>query len=271
MQVTGNNKNQTYSLSIRIHADGFSFYCCNPLSIPAIISESYRYDSNCNPATTLEKAITTSDLLKKDYATVQCLIAGPSVQIPLEYFRKEEANAFYKLAYAETDTTAKTYYNILPSLEIAEVFTIDKAVEEVLHNHFPDIRFYHIHTMMLEKMALQPSSENQRLYVYLHDNSMFVFNYDGQQLEYANTFSTEETGNLVYFLLSVWKDLELDVEKDSCVFLGEHPIIQTATTSLSRFIRHIQKIPASQLYKRSSLAQSPDVPLDLLTLLLNIV
>lgn len=270
MQVTGNNKNQTYSLSIRIHADGFSFYCCNPQSIPAIENESYRYSSDCNPASTLEKALTTSDLLKKNYATVQCLIAGSSVQIPLEYFRKEEANAFYKLAYAETET-GKTYYNILPSLEIAEVFTVDKSVEEVLHNHFPTIRFYHIHTMMLEKMALQPASENQRLYVYIHDSSMFIFNFDGQLLEYANTFSTVDTGNLVYFLLSVWKDLGLDAEKDSCIFLGEHPLIQTVTAPLSRYIRHIQKLPASQLYKRSSLAQSPDVPLDLLTLLLNIV
>ena len=32
MLETGNNTNQAYSLSIRIHADGFSFYSCNPLT-----------------------------------------------------------------------------------------------------------------------------------------------------------------------------------------------------------------------------------------------
>ena len=270
MQETGNNQHKTYSLSIRISADGFSFYCCSPQFLPAIENESYRFDTDSNQAAVIEKALSTSNLLKRNYTTVQCLIAGPSIQIPLEYFRKEEATAFYQLSYAETEAR-KTYYNILPSLEIAEVFTVDKTVEEVLRQHFPQIRFFHIHTMLLEKMALQPASENQHLYVYLHDKSMFTFCFNGQQLEFANTFAADETGNLTYFLLSVWKDLEFDAEKDVCVFLGNHTLIQDVTASLSKYIRHINKLPASQLYRRSSLAQAPDVPLDILTLLLNIV
>ena len=133
-------------------ADGFSFYCCSPQFLPAIENESYRFDTDSNQAAVIEKALSTSNLLKRNYTTVQCIIAGPSIQIPLEYFRKEEATAFYQLSYAETEAR-KTYYNILPSLEIAEVFTVDKTVEEVLRQHFPQIRFFHIHTMLLEKMV----------------------------------------------------------------------------------------------------------------------
>ena len=57
MQETGNNQSQTYNLSIRLHADGFSFYSYNPATTEPVAIEDYIYHEEESVAETLKKAI----------------------------------------------------------------------------------------------------------------------------------------------------------------------------------------------------------------------
>ena len=149
MQETGNNQSQTYNLSIRLHADGFSFYSYNPTRTEPVAIEDYIYHEEESVAETLKKAITQSAIVRKrNNPVVYGLVTGLSMQVPLECFRKEEAHALYRLTYAQ-EKTGKTYYNILPHLEIAQIFTVDHEVERILNQYFPGIRFYHSHTCLL--------------------------------------------------------------------------------------------------------------------------
>ena len=125
MQETGNNQSQTYNLSIRLHADGFSFYSYNPTRTEPVAIEDYIYHEEESVAETLKKAIAQSAIVRKrNNPVVYGLVTGLSMQVPLECFRKEEAHALYRLTYAQ-EKTGKTYYNILPHLEIAQIFTVD--------------------------------------------------------------------------------------------------------------------------------------------------
>lgn len=201
---------------------------------------------------------------------VQALLTGESIQVPLQMFKKEEANALFSLAHPKASAN-KIFYNILPSLEIAEVFCIERELEDILVKRFPSIRFYHIHTMMLEKLVLNTGTGAERLYAYFHDNKMFVFSYNGQQLLYANTFIATECDNLVYYVLSVWKELGRQPATDKCLFIGNNNLMPDVIRSIKRYIRNVEWLSPADLYRRSSLAQTKNIPFDVLTLLLNIV
>lgn len=146
-------------------------------------------------------------------------------------FPEEEAHALYRLTYAQ-EKTGKTYYNILPHLEIAQIFTVDHEVERILNQHFPGIRFYHSHTMILEKLWLLAQQDKRQLYAYFDEKEVFVFGYRAQQLCYANTFPADVADNAVYFILSVWKDLKMDVRQEECILLGNGNIRMTQPNSL---------------------------------------
>lgn len=270
MPETGNNYNQAYSLSIRFHTDGFSFYCYNPHSIPAIESESFIYPDGSKHADTFSEALQTSVLCQKEYTMVQVLLTGESIQVPLQIFKKEEANALFSLAYPQASAN-KIFYNILPSLEIAEVFCIERGIENILMSRYPSVRVYHIHTMLLEKLVLNAEPGTERLYAYFHDNKMFVFSYNGQQLLYANTFIAKECDNIVYYILSVWKELERQAATDKCLFLGNSTLMPDVIKNIRKYIRNVEWLSPADLYRRSSLAQTKNIPFDVLTLLLNIV
>ena len=65
MQETGNNQSQTYNLSIRLHADGFSFYSYNPTRTEPVAIEDYIYHEEESVAETLKKAIAQSAIVRK--------------------------------------------------------------------------------------------------------------------------------------------------------------------------------------------------------------
>lgn len=271
MQATGNNQNQAYSLSIRLHADGFSFYSYSPNEAEAIKEENYRYQEGESRTACLEKALAQSVLTKRQsYLSVYGLIIGPSVQIPLESFHKEEANTLFRLTFAQ-EHTGKIYYNILPHLEIAKVFSIDKDIETLLRKHFPGIRFYHAETMLLEKMLPFESREKQRLYVYFHEQEMFVFSYKDQKLQYANTFPADQTDNAAYFILSVWKSLSPDSREGECILLGENPIKAGCAQTLGKYLHNVKPLSSADIYRRYTPARNTQTPFDLLTLLVNVI
>lgn len=271
MQATGNNQNQTYNLSIRLRADGLSFYGYNTALAVPVVMEHYPFAEGKSAAETLEEAIAGSPLLQGGVApVVYGLVKGPSMQIPLECFRKEEVHALYRLTYAQ-DKTGKTYYNILPHLEIAQIFTIEPDVERTLCQHFPGIRFYHQHSMMLEKIWMMEQQEQPRLYAYFDESEMFIFCYKDQRLQYANTFPADVASNAAYFLLSVWKGLELDVHTTPCFLLGQGSLKDAAAQQLGRFLKDVRNTSATDIFRRSTLARNPQVPLDLLALLVHVI
>lgn len=234
--------------------------------------ESYPYNKEESAAETLKKTLKASSITKKNnFVIVYGLVEGPAVQVPLECFRKEDAGAFYRLTYTR-EKAGKTYYNILPHLEIAQVFSIETEIEQALSLHFPNIKFYHNHTMMLEKMSLLERKDRQRLYAYFHEQHIFIFHYRDQQLKYANTFPTGATAdNAVYFILSVWKSLGLDVQDGECILIGENGIKASAAQGLAKYLHHVTDTAATDIYHRSPLAQNPQVPFYLLTLLSNVI
>ncbi|MCD8318528.1 MAG: DUF3822 family protein [Paraprevotella sp.] len=271
MQATGNNQNLSHSLSIRLTADGFSFYDYTPPHPDSLTRESYLYGGEGAPVDVLRQALAQSAMIQNaGPAIVRGLVAGPSIQVPLAYFRKEEVNSLYRLTYAQ-EKKVRTYYNLLPHLNIAQVFTIDLEIEQALSRRFPDIKLYHNHTMLLEKMWMLTPQEEQRFYVCFHENEFFVFCFREQRLSYANTFPADLTENAVYFILSVWKDLGLDVQNEVCILMGNHAIKNGTARSLSRYLRRVQNAVPADIYRRSLLTHIPDIPFDLLSLLVHVI
>ena len=271
MQATGNKQQQTYNLSIRLRADGFSFYGCSTANAATVETEHYTCAEGERMADTLERAIAQSALLRQGApGVVYGLASGPSMQIPLECFRKEEVHALYRLTYAQ-EKTGKTYYNILPHLEIAQIFTIDPETERALCQHFAGIRFYHNHSMLMEKIWMTEQHGQPRLYACFDEGEMFVFCFKEQRLQYANTFPTDVAGNAAYYLLSAWKGLELDAQTTPCVLLGQSSLKDETARQLAKFVRNVKNASATDIFKRSTLARNPQIPFDLLALLANVV
>ncbi len=233
MLVTGNKRLTEQELSIRIFSDGFSF--STPHSQKDVAP---RQGETLREA--LETAFKTNALLRPDYDEVSIYADYPSTRIPLDEFRSEEAQALYRLTFGSDSLTGMNmHYEMLPALEIIEVFVIEKELEELILQHYPHATIHSYFGQLMNRMLAKDKrkrNEEHRLYAHTNGRQLFVFAYEKGKLLFANSFEAKELANQVYFLLSVWKQLHLDQHQDHCILLGKNKELESA---LKKYIANV--------------------------------
>ena len=234
MLATGNKKITEQELSIRIHSDGFSFY--TPHSQKEV---SIHKGESLEGA--LEEAFKTNALLRPDYDEVNIYADYPSTRIPLDEFRSEEAQALYKLTFGANSLQGMNmHYEMLPALEIIEVFALDATIEETILRHYPHASIHSYFGQLMNKMWAKDKrrrGEERRLYVHCNGQQLFIFSYNKGKLQFANSFEANTLDNQLYFLLYAWKQLGLQQQTDICILLGKNKELEAA---LKKYIIHIE-------------------------------
>lgn len=272
MQVTGNKTSQSYSLSIRLRTDGFSFFLNNPSSFSFLQKEDYTVTADKAYAQRLQQALQTSALTQKELSDVHVLTCTPATRIPLDYFRKDEAEALYRLTFPQTDINNQSvFYNILPQLEIVEINSIAKDVEQVLQERYnPILHLNGLNSCLLETLKTyeeQQPDTTRRLYACFREQEMLLLCFGDRKLAFANSYDIAATANAVYYLLYIWKLLGLNPLEDECVLINSRysPSVQEA---LGAYLRHVDELSPLAVFPQLPQTGNTDIPFDVLALLL---
>lgn len=287
MPATGNKSYRPLTLSIRILADGFSFFVCDPQSSSLVRGEHFHL--NGEPmAQRLQRELGRSDYNNRQIDQVYVLICTPSLHVPLEEFHRDEATALYAFSMAEQDMNdLRVAYTIQPELESVEVYAIPRDVEEAIIQYFPTARFFASRAMLMERlMRYERDVEEQlrkrhtlhemeryprRLFACLSDDGIEVVAFADGRLLFANTFDCHADADIQYFTLNVWQMLSYDAEHDHLILISD--LSDEHTTALQNafrlYVRQVDAQPPSGLFSHVLLASEKEVPVDLKALLLN--
>ena len=274
MPATGNKSYHPLSLSIRLRADGFSFFVCDLQTSSLIRGEHFRLADSLSLAEQLTQELTRPDYFNRQIDQCFVLVCTPSTRVPLEEFHREEAAALYALAFDQGNAAEKRVaYNILPQLESAEIYAIPADVEEAVLQFYPTARFFASRAILMERLLLleedQPEQQ-RRLYVCSETDAYSLYAFDGRRLRYANTFQIASVPDALYFILNVWKQLELDQQKDSLKLLAsQDENNEELRQALSEYLVNIEALSPADIFPRVPLAREKQVPVDLMALLLN--
>lgn len=270
MQETGNKSNNPYSLSIRFYTDGFSFFICNPQSDKNFTRADYPVTDSSLLHATLAKALNEyAPLHERKYTILSALFQKPVCRVPLELFNKDQRQTLYELT-CQRPPESNIHYNILPHLEVADLFALSKETERLLLEHFPTIHFYAQNSIILERSIQQIASEERpTLYAYFYSKRMFLFRYEQKKLLFANEFPVTGSKDALYFLLSVWKILGMDAQNDHCVLIQPENGPQQVADGLTHYVKHIQIANLNTWFREAPLARIKEIPFDILSLLLN--
>lgn len=274
MPATGNKSYHPLSLSIRLRADGFSFFVCDLQTSSLIRGEHFRLADSLSLAEQLTQELTRPDYFNRQIDQCFVLVCTPSTRVPLEEFHREEAAALYALAFDQGNAAEqRVAYNILPQLESAEIYAIPADVEEAVLQFYPTARFFASRAILMERLLLleedQPEQQ-RRLYVCSETDGYSLYAFNGRRLRYANTFQIASVPDALYFILNVWKQLELDQQKDSLKLLAsQDENNEELRQALSEYLLNIEALSPADIFPRVPLAREKQVPVDLMALLLN--
>lgn len=229
-------------MSIRIVADGFSFVITDAHSGDVCCRECYARENEPLSRTLVRKAV-QSEACQYRLERVSVVIDSNSVCVPSEEFRPEDLQRHYALVYGDVDFKQHMLcYCVLPDLQVVEVFTVPADICAVVSKLWPDATYTNSCSVVLNHTASfcrQHSPEGNVLFAYLEGRQFFVHSISQGQLRYTNHFHVDEKQNALFFLLSVWKELSLDVFHDTC-YLGGSSFAQQLADEARAYLRNVK-------------------------------
>lgn len=234
-------KSKQYTLSIRLSTDGFSFFIYNPTTE----GDSYTVvEKQPAPSTSmtanLRNCFQESDFLNCPYKRVNALMVTRRFTIiPSELFDERQAETLFYYNHPKLENE-KILYNTLTMSNVVVLFGVNNSVHTFLSEQYPDTCFYPQVAPLIEYFAAKSRLGNSRkMYVSLRNEAIDLFCFERGKLLLANSFQCNQTEDRIYYLLYVWKQLELDQERDELHLTGTLDEKALLLEKLRAFIRHI--------------------------------
>ena len=214
MQVTGSNLHNTYRLSIRLFSDGFSLSILYISDNSLVQKEDVTADGRTPLYQLLEKALRRPRLMEYTFQEVELLVLSPSTCVPLDYFRREEVFPLYNLTFPSLKVSkAEVHYQILPSLEVVELFSVNEQILQTVQSVYPDVEIVSLEGRAIETIAtadrkLQDAAIH--FYAMVAPKNMLVCCFKEQRLHFATTYTVDNDADRLYYIMGAWKSLQMD-------------------------------------------------------------
>ena len=214
MQVTGSNLHNTYRLSIRLFSDGFSLSILYISDNSLVQKEDVTADGRTPLYQLLEKALRRPRLMEYTFQEVELLVLSPSTCVPVDYFRREEVFPLYNLTFPSLKVSkAEVHYQILPSLEVVELFSVNEQILQTVQSVYPDVEIVSLEGRAIETIAtadrkLQDAAIH--FYAMVAPKNMLVCCFKEQRLHFATTYTVDNDADRLYYIMGAWKSLQMN-------------------------------------------------------------
>lgn len=227
-------------------------------------------------AANLREAFKTSDLLlaldseqgSQPWPPLRTRVALDTnvMMVPIEEFDENDMTDLHSYAFPGSSQDALCY-DVLPDLNAVAVFTVNRDLRLVLNDHFPDVRLMSIMGPVWRHLHQRSfTGRRQKLYAYFHEKRMEVFAFRQNRFKFCNTFEAVRTNDALYFLLYVWKQLQLQPEQDELHIVGEITDEQNLVDTLHRYLQNVYVINAAADFNSHPVTEIKDMPYDMMTL-----
>lgn len=243
MQATGSNSPQTtYRLSIHALVDGFSVSVSDSAGRQTQLAQQTVPDGdNQLKASALRAALTDSRVSSRTFTQVELVSHAPSTYVPVELFRRSDAASLYRLTFSNARVgNADIRHRILSGMDAVEVFALSQAVAQVVADLFPQAVLKGRAGQLIELAAEADSksgSVEPCMHVCAEGRELHVCLLAGGQLRYACSYEAHSDADRIYFLMAVWRNLNLDAQKTRCLVSGGTEILKK---ELTNYILHVE-------------------------------
>ena len=238
---------EQYTLSIRLRTDGFSFVITSPLGDDDLLQTDYQPDESLSLTANLKQAVQSFEWWGRPFRKVQVLVGSKRFTLlPLELFEDEQAEEQFHYNHPRHDHE-QVMYNILQRSNLVVIFGIDSYVHHFVCSCYPEARFYAQSTPLIEYFAGKSHLGNSRkLYVHLAPQGFEAYAYDRGRLLLGNHFDATTTADVLYFILYIWKQLDLAQERDELHLAGDLSRKEQLLPELRKYIRQVYVMNPAQ-------------------------
>ena len=162
----------------------------------------------------LEKTLRRPHLMEYTFQSVELLVLSPSTCVPLEYFRREEVFPLYDLTFPSLKVSkGEVHYQILPSLEVVELFSLNQQIRQTVQDVYPDVEIVSLEGRAIETIAnadRKLQDDSIHFYAMIAPKNMPICCFKEQRLYFATTHTADNDADRLYYIMGAWKNLQMD-------------------------------------------------------------
>lgn len=261
------SNSENYILSIRLRSDGLSFSAYNPQETGSFFYRECDFGRIPSFMDKLKDFFFENELLSYSFKRTYILCeSAPYTIVPEKIVEEEKAKEFLNFTSSYPSNRALT--NALKSMSAAIVFGIEEELYEFCCRSLLSPAFVHPLTPLLSYWRrISLKGTRKQLFTYIHGKQLDIACFEKGSLVFINTFQFEHVNDILYYILYVWKQLELDQQNDPLHISGKSDLRIRITETLHTYIRYISNTDMpTEVYLWG--AEAIQAPLDLLTLLI---
>ncbi len=259
---------QKRTLSIRISTDGFCFCSYIPAEVDSLQYHYYSTDSSISIVANLRKAVEECPLITAgtEFRIKAIIETVEFTTLPIEADRREDYKLFYRYCFPMADSNIDIVSNRLNAQELTIIFPVDKGIADVLQK-LGEVTYYTPASILLGFLALNPPKEDRYLLAYMQSEYMLLVSVNNGKMMLSNIFKSEEESDVLFYLLSTWKEQELSQTDDTLYICGDKRV-EEMLLQIGKFIKNHKRLNPNKEFAPSLLGNIKNIPFDLQALLL---
>lgn len=231
-----------------------------------IVFEPYVVKSGISMAANLREAFKHADLLLEHPRRARVMVDADALMVPVEMFQEQTIDDMYRHAFPSHEQD-QVFYNVLPDLNAVVALSMNKDLRLVIDDHFKEVKLIaavspvwrHLHQRSFTGMR-------QKLYGYFHEKQLDIFCFQQNRFKFCNSFAANRAHDSLYFLLYVWKQLQLQPEHDEMHIVGDIPNQEWLVEELKNYLQNAYVINPKADFNRAPVTEIKGMPYDLQTL-----
>lgn len=137
-------------------------------------------------------------------------------------------------------------YSHIEHAGIFNVFALPERFPERLNTVLPEAKLFHISEVLIRALLVDYSkSLSERMFLNVRDEAFDLLIFDEKQLIYCNSFYFHTPEDLVYYLIFVMEQLELEPEVIPLYLMGDITADMPLHEMIMRYVRNVDFIQLS--------------------------
>lgn len=259
-----------HTLSIRIHTDGFCF--CERLAEESSTVVLHWLWHPLDPvqsfAVNMSRFLTEHDLTSDKYKQIEIINAiGRYTLLPGDLYHEGEESTLFKYNQRPAPESEKLFTEPWKNPGATLIYSLNKQAAELLARQFPQAA-YRSHLSLLYAYCEKEAKEEENLVtLYLHEKKADIMAFAKGKLTYLNSFASKESGDTAYYLLSVWKMLNMSQEDTPLLLAGDETEIGKMLEGIKDFVTNLRPANLPRSFNDIPSSRGRRMPFDLQLLL----
>lgn len=262
------SNSEKYIMSIRLKPDGLSFSGYDPLRRGSFFYKEFNFQKSLQLySENVKEFFFRNELLVVPYKKVNIIhVSSQYTLVPEEV--SPEGNPSLFLNFNFSSPVQKALATSVAGKNVSIVFGIDEEVHEFCLRTFVNPSFAHYLSPLLTYWSKPNlSGLKKQMYVNVHEKMLDIICVEQESLLFVNTFAFEHLNDILYYILYVWKQLEMDQLSDNLFLCGISDMQNHLLGILRKYVQNssLLEIPSEVFLWGEDIGHAP---IDLITLLL---